>query len=192
MASEPQVPILTTEQFNLVTRLESIFMPHSRRQRDETYARQTEHNAAIKTATLRFVHYTSADAALSIIKTKRFWMRNAMCMADYREVQHGFDIFNRFFSNQAKRDRFIAALDASAQGAALDAITAFNQNWNTIRFDTYIASVSEHDREEDSHGRLSMWRGFGGNSARIAMVFKIRWFPVSRRCSICCSVRSPI
>jgi hypothetical protein len=176
MASENPVPILTPEQFQLVIKLEGIFMPHARRQRDETYARQAKPDATVETAVLRFVHYTSAEAALSIIRTKRFWMRNAMCMADYREVQHGFDIFNRFFSDQAKRNGFIAALDASAQGAALDAISTFNQHWNSIRFDTYITSVSEHDRNEDSHGRLSMWRGFGGNAARIAMVFNIPWF----------------
>jgi hypothetical protein len=176
MASEPTAPLLTDDQFQLATKLEGIFMPYASKQRNETYARHNEADVAIKAASLRFVHYTSAEAALNIIRTKRLWMRNAMCMADYREVQHGFDIFNRFFSDQAKLKGFIAALDESAQGAALEAINDFGQRWNTIRFDTFIASVSEHDRNEDLHGRLSMWRGFGGNAARIAMVFNIPWF----------------
>ena len=151
-------------------------MPYASKQRNETYARHNTPDVGVKAARLRFVHYTSAEAALNIIRTKRLWMRNAVCMADYREVQHGFDIFNRFFLAHAKLNGFIAALDDPAQGAALEAINAFRQRWNTIRFDTFIASVSEHDRDEDLHGRLSMWRGFGGNAARIAMVFSIPWF----------------
>jgi Protein of unknown function (DUF2971) len=169
-------PLLTLEQFELNAKLESIFMPHASKQRNATYTRQVEPAVAREKAVLRFAHYTSAEAALGIIKTKRIWMRNAMCMADYREVQHGFDIFNRFFSDPTMRDRFIAAMDASAQGAALEAIRVFNEQWNSIRFDTYVTSVSEHDRSEDSHGRLSMWRAFGGSAARVAIVFKVPWF----------------
>jgi hypothetical protein len=38
---------------------------------------------------------------------------------------------------------------------------------------TYISSISEHMPSEDSHGRLSMWRAFGGNTARVAFVLKV-------------------
>lgn len=176
MASSLSATNLTMAEFELRMKLESIFMPQARRQRDETYGRHTRPGQQVETAHLRFVHYTSAEAALNIIKTKRIWMRNAMCMADYREVQYGFDIFNQFFGNSAKRSEFVAALDDSVQGAASEAIDAFNQHWKDIRFNTYITSVSEHDQREDLHGRLSMWRGFGGSSARIAMVFHIPWF----------------
>jgi hypothetical protein len=41
-------------------------------------------------ARAKFVHYTTAEAALSIIRSKRLWMRNATCMADYSEVTHGY------------------------------------------------------------------------------------------------------
>jgi hypothetical protein len=41
---------------------------------------------------------------------------------------------------------------------------------------TYISSISEHEDGEDSHGRLSMWRAFGGNTARVAIVFRIPFF----------------
>ncbi|MGC2758175.1 DUF2971 domain-containing protein, partial [Candidatus Binatus sp.] len=34
----------------------------------------------------------------------------------------------------------------------------------------------EHDDKEDSHGRLSMWRAFGGNTARVAIVLRLPWF----------------
>jgi len=73
---------LTEEQIQLALRLESIFMPHARRQRKETYTRQT--GEANSRKPIRFAHYTSAEAALKIIKSKRILMRNATCMADYR------------------------------------------------------------------------------------------------------------
>jgi hypothetical protein len=176
MTNEPPVPLLTPEQFQLAMKLESIFMPHARRQRDAAFNRSVKAERPLETAALRFVHYTSAEAALNIIRTRRVWMRNATCMADYREVQHGFDIFNRFFSDKTKRSEFVGALDASVEGTGLEAINAFNQRWNDIRLNTYITSVSEHDNEEDLHGRLSMWRAFGGNTARVALVLSIPWF----------------
>jgi hypothetical protein len=72
---------------------------------------------------------------------------------------------------------FCEALNAIAPGAAQDAIKLFNQWWKIIRLNTYIASISEHDSsEEDKHGRLSMWRAVGNNTARVAIVIKIPWF----------------
>jgi hypothetical protein len=122
----------------------------------------------------RFVHYTSAESALKIIQTKRIWMRNTTCMSDYREVQHGFDALNRYFSNQAKQQAFIAALNECSAGAAEEGAALFGQWLQNIRLQTYIASISEHDHSEDLHGRLSMWRGFGGGAtARVALVVKV-------------------
>jgi hypothetical protein len=149
-------------------RLESIFMPQARKQRDEHHAREVHEGGA------RFVHYTSAESALSIIKSKRLWMRNTTCMTDFREVQHGFDILARFFSDEQKKGAFKAALDVCAPGAADEAITLFDQWWQTIRFHTYIASLSEHLNNEDLHERLSMWRALGNSAApRVAAVIRI-------------------
>jgi hypothetical protein len=161
-----------TEQIQYT--LESIFMPHARKQQDELYS----HNSPLEVSRtpVPFVHYTSAENALSIIKSKRIWMRNATCMADYREVQHGFDILRKFFSEKTKTDAFVAALDVCVPGAAMEAINLFNQWWQQIQFHTYITSISEHDTKENLHGRLSMWRGFGGgNIARVALVINIPW-----------------
>jgi hypothetical protein len=139
-------------------RLESIFMPEIRKQRDAIFATGT-----------RFVHYTSADNALSIIRNKRVWMRNATCMSDYSEVLHGHKILPNVFDVEA----FCLALDACAPGAAREAINLFNQWWNHTALNTYITSISEHDNKEDLHGQLSMWRAFGGDTARVALVFRV-------------------
>jgi hypothetical protein len=158
-------------EIQLALRLESIFMPHARKQRDEHHAREAHEGGA------RFVHYTSAEAALSIIKSKRLWMRNTTCMADFREVQHGYDILWRLFHDEQKREAFKAALDVCAPGAADEAIKIFDQWWQTIRFSTFIASLSEHLDNEDFHGRLSMWRAFGNSGApRVAAVIRIPKF----------------
>ncbi|MDH3442856.1 MAG: hypothetical protein OEN50_02930, partial [Deltaproteobacteria bacterium] len=163
---------MTPEEYQLWIRLEGIFTPHARAKRDAFYG-VDEKNAPFPK---RFVHYTSAEAALNIIKTKRIWMRNTTCMSDYREVQHGFELLNKFFSDEPKRQAFVAALNACSPNSAEDAIKLFNQWWSDTQFNTYIASVSEHDDEEDLHGRLSMWRAFGNVTARVAMVFNVPWY----------------
>ena len=65
---------LTPEQMETLLRLEAIFMPHATKRRNVLYGNGTRDYA-------RFVHYTSAEAALSIIRTKRVWMRNTTCMS---------------------------------------------------------------------------------------------------------------
>jgi len=112
---------------------------------------------------------------LGIINTKRLWMRNALCMSDYREVQHGYDILNKFFADTTNTSAFTLALDSCVPGAATEAIALFNQWWNNVRFNTYVASLCEHDAKEDLHGRLSMWRAFGDNTARAALVLNVPW-----------------
>jgi hypothetical protein len=49
----------------------------------------------------------------------------------------------------------------------------FNESWRNIQFNTYISSISEHQDSEDQHGRLSMWRAFGGKGSRVGIVLKI-------------------
>src|SRR4029077_6512180 len=107
--SDP-VAAWTPEKIGIIQQLQKIFMPQAQRQRDELYRRQTRAGES-EPQGLRFVHYTSAEAALSIINGKRLWMRNAVCMADYREVQHGFDILNNFFAGPTKMESFIKAVD---------------------------------------------------------------------------------
>jgi hypothetical protein len=161
---------LTPEQIELEMRLESIFMPHARKQRDALYTAEASEFGP------RFVHYTSAANALSIINTKRLWMRNATCMSDNREVSHGFDILNKFFIDEKRRNYFTKTLDACSDGAGVEAIGLFNRWLPQIRYNTYISSVSEHFASEDLHGRLSMWRAFGNSATRVAFVLRIPKF----------------
>lgn len=155
---------MSGEELEFRMKMESIFMPYARRHRDEALMNR-----------IRFVHYTSAESALSIIRNKRIWMRNAVCMTDYREVQHGYEILNAFFSDKGNVDSFVSAVDICAQGVASEAFALFHQWYNpgphSIPLNTYITSISEHDDDEDFHGRLSMWRAFGKDATRVAIVF---------------------
>jgi hypothetical protein len=119
-----QKSALTSEQIELFIKLETIFTPHLRRQRDDAYRNQGKR--ITEKQPIRLVHYTSASAALSIIKSKCIRMRNATCMADYQEVQHGYSMLHSFFSDGAENP-FMRALDACVPGVAEGALTAFNQ-----------------------------------------------------------------
>lgn len=79
-----------SEEREMLMRLEGIFLPAAMRQRLKLFDGGNRPFA-------RFVHYTSAEAALSIIRTKRMWLRNTNCMTDFREVEHGHGILKSFF-----------------------------------------------------------------------------------------------
>jgi hypothetical protein len=167
---------LTAEQVREVhdatLRLVGIFMPQALRQMKALYERVPGQTTG------RLVHYTSADAELKIIKQKRVWMCNTICMVDYREVLHGYDIFNQYFHDAVKSRTFIEAFDAIAPGVAAEALATFDNAWSDIRLNTYIACLSEHKDSEDKHGRLSMWRAFG-TGPRVAIVLNIPYMTLS-------------
>jgi len=153
---------MSPEEIEIAERLNVIFMPYA-----------AERRAAMQASKGRFVHYTSAASGLNIIQTKAIWMRNATCMSDYREVQHGFDTLKRFLSNESNKNALFHALDSCSSGIGQEAITLFDQWWHDIQVQTYITSISEHADSEDQHGRLSMWRAFGQATPRVALIFRV-------------------
>ena len=168
-----------SEQFQLGVRLEGVFMPYARRQRDGLY------DSGAKPAA-RFVHYTSAEAALKIIESKRVWMRNTTCMADYREVQHGFEILQRFFSDEKIKKEFYAALDAVSPNRIgvqpLDRRPHRCVKGRAVRGSGGIGSVPSGD---GSQGRLRAKFGVDGGRGRWDSILWMaevapRGFPMSR------------
>jgi hypothetical protein len=83
MENSPLEAAITPEVREQGIRLANIMMPYAMKQTREFFQRKAGQTHG------RLVHYITAEAALSIIRTKRFWMRNTNCMSDYREVQHG-------------------------------------------------------------------------------------------------------
>jgi len=142
-------------------RIEAILMPHASGRLKE-----------LNQGGLRLAHYTTAEAALKIIHTRTLWLRNARNMHDFSEVLHGHEQLRRCFDHAHKGDRFRNALNACLPTLGDTVIKEFNNWWNSIQGETYIACFSEHKTSEDEHGRLSMWRGFASGSAGVAMVMR--------------------
>jgi hypothetical protein len=125
----------------------------------------------LESGEVRLVHYTSAENAMAIIKSERFWLRNVRCMNDYSEVQHGIQMLLRIFGEHenARRERLVAALDQVAEGAARAAIAEFDQWIPTLPDSTFIGSLSQWD-DADPEGRLSMWRAYTAKGAGVALI----------------------
>lgn len=115
----------------------------------------------------RLVHYTTAQAAVSIIRNKEVWMRNATCMNDYSEVQHGLDCLVEAYRENAQPLK--DTLEKLFPGLCEEVAELFDSWMPALRQDTYITCVSEHENDEDTLGRLSMWRAYGQTTG-VAMV----------------------
>lgn len=116
----------------------------------------------------RFVYYTTAETATSILKNKQIWMRNTAAMNDYMEVEHGFKCL-KAADNAEPGNRFKAALNSCFPDLADEVNDFFYSRLPDIRQDTYITCVSAHSDTENHHGRLSMWRAYGGKTG-VALV----------------------
>lgn len=117
----------------------------------------------------RFAYYTTSATAHLILKNQELWMRSTAVMNDFSEVAHGLDCLISAY-NSKSGEELKAAMDACFPGVSSEWRTLFNSWIPTIKRHTYILSVSEHSQSEDLHGRLSMWRAYGGNSG-VAFIF---------------------
>jgi hypothetical protein len=120
------------------------------------YARTQQANADAKGT--RFVHYTSAEAAVNILRTREVWMRESSCMNDFMEVEHGIRcVVNAYHANEKAFGRRLDGLFPGISGE----IEKLFDGWAPhLRTDTYLTCLSEHDDSEDTFGRLSMWRAY--------------------------------
>lgn len=144
-----------------IDRLGNIFFPYAQaRTRD------------VRRAGNRFAYYTTAEVAASILKHQMVWLRNAMVMNDFREVEHGFDCLRTAWEGPSGK-LMKEALAISHPDLPADVEEMFNNLWPSIRTDTYLYCFSEHDSSEDLRGRLSMWRAYGSNTG-VALVFNGR------------------
>ena len=139
--------------------LRALFMPYA-----------VGREQALRTSDLRLAYYTNADTALRILKNEQIWMRDTRVMNDYDEVYHGSSCVRAAFEGQAAQ-ALLRQLDAVFEGLGTKVYKSLNAFSQFITTDTYITCVSEHLNEEDEHGRLSMWRAYGGASG-VALVVR--------------------
>lgn len=114
------------------------------------------------------MHYTSAGNAFNIISGKQVWLRNALLMNDYSEIQHGITCLQTAWRNEAG-DKLRGWLDAGWPDFQPAFVSLYDSHIDGIKIGTYMMSLSEHDEDEDELGRLSMWRAYGGDSG-VALV----------------------
>lgn len=126
--------------------------------------------AEISTLNGRFVHYTTADAAVGIIRDKTIWMRKSAVMNDFMEIEHGMACLNEAYKGETGA-LFRSRLNEIFPNFTTDLENRFNSWLPTFRADTYLTSMSEHSPHEDKIGRLSMWRAYGGTTG-IALVMR--------------------
>ena len=119
-----------------------------------------ERNKEARAGGLRFVHYTTADAAMKILRSKEVWMRKSSCMSDFLEVQYGLQRLYRTYGQTETGKRFQGALNRMFPGISAEIEELFNSWTPHFQINTYFTCVSEHDPKEDTFGRLSMWRAY--------------------------------
>lgn len=119
----------------------------------------------------RFVYYTSAEAAMSILRNESVWLRNVQSMNDFSEVSHGFDCLVDALKSEDGMRPLITYLDSLFPGFS-DRFVKYVDGWYPhMEAQSYMICLSEHDNDEDNNGRLSMWRAYGGKHP-VALVLK--------------------
>lgn len=141
-------------------RIREIFYPYTDQRSRELLA----------TDVPRVAYYTTAETGFQILRNKEFWLRNTATMNDFLEVEHGFECLKKSYRSESG-ELFQRSLEDIFPGAAARAVQRLDDWLPGIRQETFIACFSEHLSSEDSHGRLSMWRAYGGR-AGIALILK--------------------
>ena len=118
----------------------------------------------IQSEKIKFVHYTSAEAAMGIIKNEEVWLRNTICMNDFAEVAHGIACLRQSLTEEEAGEKFKEHIDKMFPGLFEGLIRKFVSLLPKFRSETYIFCVSEHHSSDDLYGKLSMWRAYGGNN----------------------------
>jgi hypothetical protein len=163
--------ILVVQDPEYVAKFLEVFLPYA--------ARRTER---VEKANGRFVYYTSAATACSILEKEEVWLRNARLMNDYSEVSYGWQCLLAAWNDPEVQAVMNPIFDQIGPDLKERIETKFTERLQERVFETYIICVSEHGSElkddhgqlvadEDLHGRLSMWRAYAGDSS-VAFVFK--------------------
>lgn len=130
--------------------------------------------AQAKKDNARFSHYTSAYVATQIIERNEVWLRNALVMNDFSEVQHGQSCLLEAWNDEGVGGRLKRILNGLKPGLSDELANGFDERKYDRSAQSYLVSISEHGSgtlDEDKYGRLSMWRAYGGEN-NVAFVFK--------------------
>jgi len=122
----------------------------------------------MRAAGSQVVHYTSAANAVSIIRGRTLWLRNAKLMNDFSEIDYGRWCVTSALDTLTAE--WSTLLDGLVTGLAQEVRRRFDRLEGHRLSHTYVLSLSEHLASENDMGRLSMWRAYGVGGG-VAMIF---------------------
>lgn len=122
----------------------------------------------------KLVHYTSAQTAMAILTAKNdedrcLWLRNATEMNDFSEVAFGQQMLINSLRNEDFRKSFFEACN-EVDPNVKSAFDIMGDEFDRLKYNTYLLSLSLHHGLELEIGLLSMWRAYGG-AANVCLVF---------------------
>lgn len=134
---------------------------------NETFFRWGKEREAEVQSGVKFAHYTSAQVAMDILKAsdddRCLWLRNAMLMNDFSEIEYGQRLLRLSLTNDQLCEQLKEACNAIHVGI-LDAFAILDQEVYAIKRSTYLLSLALHKGVELYQGKLSMWRAYGGTA----------------------------
>lgn len=57
-----------------------------------------EEGVSVENENKRFVYYTSADTAMTLLRNRELWFRNANVMNEFSEIAYGLNLIEKVFS----------------------------------------------------------------------------------------------
>lgn len=127
----------------------------------------------LKSNDLKLAHYTSARVALSLIENKTIWLNNIQYMNDYSEIKIGNTLLADYYNNETGNE-LKKVIEYINQGTQQNLELSYNKTISRL-MNTYAFCLTEHSKEEDDYGRLSMWRAYAPNNG-VAIVLNTDMF----------------
>lgn len=114
-------------------------------------------------------HYTTLQNLENILYSREIWLSNPLFMNDLEEIRFGISEGVDAFSNSETIKKALGSPERyQVFIATLNHYLREFEEKHLI--DTYVFCLSEHDPAEKD-GRLSMWRGYGGQGNGAAIIF---------------------
>lgn len=121
---------------------------------------------------LDFAHYTSAETAFKIIETESFQMRNSKMMNDFSEIRLGLEaVKSLFYKTDKGASTFWNKMREHDKDFESIVEGLFVKKSRHLLLNSYIGSLSEYAFDQQSNGKLSMWRSYGFPNG-VALIFK--------------------
>ncbi|MBD8699297.1 DUF2971 domain-containing protein [Sphingomonas sp. CFBP 13714] len=134
---------------------------------DDAFFSWGKEREAEVTDEVKFAHYTSAQVAMDILRAKEddrcLWLRNAMLMNDFSEIEYGQQLLRLTLGTQQNRDAMVQACD-DIHADIKSVFNLLDQEVYAIKRSAYLLSLALHKGKELHQGKLSMWRAYGGDA----------------------------